>query len=203
MSPELTDPEIRQVRQGIKGKYDRVAVAGPGDCFQYPTGKAGLELQGYPPEVIRDFPPEILAAFCGVGNPFSLESLNPGDAVLDLGCGAGVDSLVAARLVGAAGRVVGLDVTPAMIERARSNQARLVLANLTFQVGDAEALPFPDQEFDAVISNGVFNLTLDKEKALSEAHRVLKPGGRLMMADMVLVAALPPDQADKVDNWFQ
>jgi arsenite methyltransferase len=203
MSPELTDPEIRQVRQGIKGKYDRVAVAGPGDCFQYPTGKAGLELQGYPPEVIRDFPPEILAAFCGVGNPFSLESLNPGDAVLDLGCGAGVDSLVAARLVGAAGRVVGLDVTPAMIERARSNQARLVLANLTFQAGDAEALPFPDQEFDAVISNGVFNLTLDKEKALSEAHRVLKPGGRLMMADMVLVAALPPDQADKVDNWFQ
>jgi arsenite methyltransferase len=162
-----------------------------------------MELQGYPPEVLKNFPPEVLADFCGVGNPFSLESLNPGDAVLDIGCGAGVDSLVAAHLVAAGGRVVGLDVTPAMIERARSNQARLVLANLTFQVGDAEALPFPDQEFDAVISNGVFNLTLDKEKALSEAHRVLKPGGRLMMADMVLVAALPPDQADKVDNWFQ
>ena len=203
MSPEMTETEILQVRQGIKGKYDRVATAGPAGCFQYPTGKAGMELQGYPPEVLRDFPQEVLAAFCGVGNPFSLGTLNPGDAVLDLGCGAGVDSLVAGRLVGTGGRVVGLDVTPAMIERARGHLARLGLANVTFQVGEAEALPFPDHDFDAVISNGVFNLTLDKEKALKETHRVLKPGGRLMLADMVLVAALPPDLGDKVENWFQ
>jgi arsenite methyltransferase len=203
MSPEMTQPEILTVREGIKGKYDRVAAAGPGSSFQYPTGQAGMELQGYPPEIIRDFPPEVLAAFCGVGNPFSLGPLAPGDAVLDLGCGAGVDSLVAAQLVGTGGRVVGLDVTPAMIERARENQARLGFPHVTFQVGEAEALPFPDHDFDAVISNGVFNLTLDKEQALREAHRVLKPGGRLMLADMVLVAALPPDQADKVENWFQ
>jgi SAM-dependent methyltransferase len=203
MSPKMTETEILQVRQGIKGKYDRVAAAGPGGCFQYPTGKAGMELQGYPPEVLRDFPQEVLAAFCGVGNPFSLGTLNPGDAVLDLGCGAGVDSLVAGRLVGTGGRVVGLDVTPAMIERARGHLARLGLANVTFQVGEAEALPFPDHDFDAVISNGVFNLTLNKEKALKETHRVLKPGGRVMLADMVLVAALPPDLGDKVENWFQ
>jgi len=96
MSPEMTETEIRKVRQGIKEKYDRVAAAGSGGCFQYPTGKAGMDLQGYPPEVIGDFPPEVLAAFCGVGNPFSLGPLSPGDAVLDIGCGAGVDSLVAA-----------------------------------------------------------------------------------------------------------
>jgi SAM-dependent methyltransferase len=203
MSPEMTEPEILQVRQGIREKYDRVAAAGSGGCFQYPTGKAGMELQGYPPEVIGDFPPEVLAAFCGVGNPFSLGPLAPGEAVLDIGCGAGVDSLVAGHLVGAGGRVAGLDVTPAMIERARAHQARLELNHVTFQVGEAEALTFPDATFDAVISNGVFNLTLDKEKALKETHRVLKPGGRLMLADMVLVAALPPDQADKVENWFQ
>ena len=203
MSPEMTETEILQVRQGIKDKYDRVAAAGSGDCFQYPTGKAGMEIQGYPPELLKNFPPEVLAAFCGVGNPFSLGPLAPGDAVLDIGCGAGVDSLVAAHLVGAGGHVTGIDVTPAMIQRARAHQARLGLAHVTFQVGAAEALPFPDCTFDAVISNGVFNLSLDKEKALEEAHRVLKPGGRLMLADMVLVAALPPDQADKVENWFQ
>ncbi len=203
MSPDMTEPEILKVRQGIKAKYDRVAAAGTGGCFQYPTGKAGMDLQGYPSEVIGDFPPEVLADFCGVGNPFSLGPLNPGDAVLDIGCGAGVDSLVAARLVGTGGRVAGLDVTPAMIERARAHQARLGLVNVTFQVGEAEALPFPDHDFDAIISNGVFNLTLNKEKALKETHRVLKPGGRLMLADMVLVAALPPEMAGKVDNWFQ
>jgi arsenite methyltransferase len=199
----MTETEIRQVREGIKGKYDRVAAAGPGDCFQYPTGKTGMELQGYPPEVIRDFPPGVLADFCGVGNPFSLGPLAPGDAVLDLGCGAGVDSLAAASMVGAGGRVVGLDLTPAMIERARGNQARLGFRHVTFQAGEAEALPFPDRDFDAVISNGVFNLTLNKAKALREAHRVLKPGGRLMLADMVLVAALPPELGGKVENWFQ
>jgi arsenite methyltransferase len=203
MKQILTEPETLEVRAGIREKYAQVAAAGAGGRFNYPTGREGMTLQGYPPEVLRDFPPEVIATFCGVGNPFSLGPLFPGDAVLDIGCGAGVDTLVAARLVQPGGRVVGLDLTPAMLEQARAHLSRVGAAGVTFQTGEAEALPFPDNDFDAVISNGVFNLALDKEKALLEAHRVLKPGGRLMVADMVLVAALPPDQADKVESWFQ
>jgi arsenite methyltransferase len=203
MNSDLTAADLLKVRQGLRAKYERVAASGTGGCFQYPTGREGLELQGYPPEVLREFPPEVLAAFCGVGNPFRLGPLNPGDAVLDLGCGVGVDSLVAARLVEPGGRVVGIDVTPAMIAQARAHQARLGLTNVSFQVADAEALPFPASHFDAVISNGVFNLTLNKAQALAEVHRVLKPGGRLLLADMVLVAALPPELGDKVENWYQ
>jgi arsenite methyltransferase len=203
MSRDLTEPEIHQIRQGIKEKYDKVAEQGPACCFRYLTGKEGLAQQGYPLELLGDFPEEILTAFCGVGNPFSLGPLFPGDAVLDIGCGAGVDSLVAGRMVGPAGRVVGIDVTVAMLAQARENQARLGLGQVIFQVGDATALPFPDNDFDAVISNGVLNLTLNKAQALGETHRVLKPGGRLMLADMVLVAALPPNRQDQIANWYQ
>jgi arsenite methyltransferase len=203
MNPPLNESDILKIRQGIREKYEKVAAAGSGCCFQYPTGREGMQLQGYPMDLIKGFPEEILATFCGVGNPFSLGPLYPGDAVLDIGCGGGVDALVAGRLVGAGGRVVGIDVTPAMIDKARANQARLGFGQVSFQVAEAEALPFPDNDFDAVISNGVFNLTLDKEKALQETQRVLKPGGRLLLADMVLVAALPPDLGDKVENWYQ
>jgi arsenite methyltransferase len=138
-----------------------------------------------------------------VGNPFSLGPLYPGEAVLDVGYGAGFDAFVAAKLVGPAGRVVGLDVTPEMLARAKENQALLDLTNVSFQVGDAEVLSFPDHHFDVVISNGAINLSLDKEKVLKEVHRVLKPGGRFMIADMVLVADLPMEKAGKIDNWYQ
>ena len=203
MSPELTESDIRTIREGIRGKYAQVAATGTGCCFQYPTGREGMVLQGYPGEVLEKIPADILAAFCGVGNPFSLGTIHPGEAVLDIGCGAGVDSLVAAHLVGPAGRVIGVDVTAEMIAKARSNLERLDLPQVSFQIGEAESLPFPDHDFHVIISNGVLNLTLNKEKALEEAYRVLKPGGRFMVADQVLVAALPPELAGKAENWFQ
>jgi len=203
MKTELTDSDIRAIREGIRGKYAQVAAAGTGCCFQYPTGKEGMLSQGYPPQLLQHLPDEVLASFCGVGNPFSLGPIHPGEAVLDMGCGAGVDSLVAAHLVGPAGRVIGVDVTAEMIAKARSNLEQLDLPQVSFQVGEAESLPFPDNNFDLVISNGVLNLTLNKEQALEEAYRVLKPGGRFMVADQVLVAALPPELANKVANWYQ
>jgi SAM-dependent methyltransferase len=204
MKPDLSEIDLRTIQEGIRRKYAEVAAKGTAaSCFQYPTGKEGLVQLGYPEKVLQKIPDSILASFCGVGNPFSLGPFTPGEAVLDIGCGAGVDSLVAAHLVGPKGRVVGVDVTEEMIIRARSNLDLAGLSNVRFEVAAADALPFPDREFDVVISNGVFNLTVDKEQALRETRRVLKPGGRLMMADMVLVQELPADKAEKVENWFQ
>jgi ubiquinone/menaquinone biosynthesis C-methylase UbiE len=190
MMQKLTDQEKGLIREKIQEKYDRVA-ASPSGCFRYPVGREGISELGYP------------ASFCGVGNPFSLGPIQPGEAVLDIGCGAGFDVFVAARLVGPQGRVVGVDVTLRMVEKAKEHLSHLALKYVAFQMGVAEALPFPDKDFEVVISNGVLNLTLNKDKAVKEIYRVLKPGGRLMMADMVLVEALPPEREQKIDNWYQ
>jgi SAM-dependent methyltransferase len=204
MKPEeLSESDRGTIREGIRRKYAEVAQAGTGCCFQYPTGKEGLSKLGYPPELLQGIPEPVLASFCGVGNPFSLGSINPGETVLDIGCGVGVDTLVAAHLVGPKGRVVGIDATAEMIARAQANLALTGLVNVCFAVASAESLPFPDGEFEVALSNGVFNLLIDKEQGLSEAYRVLKPGSRLMLADMVLVQELPKDKAAKVENWFQ
>jgi arsenite methyltransferase len=203
MTSEFTAAEINRIHTGIKEKYTKVAAEGASCCFKYPTGREGMTLQGYPQDIMNNFPDEVLADFCGVGNPFSLGPLYPGETVLDIGCGAGVDSLTAAHLVGPGGRVVGIDVTFAMLQRAKAHLVRLGWQHVSFQEAEAEALPFPEAEFDAIISNGVFNLTVNKAKALKEAHRVLKPVGRLLLADMVLVEALPPDRQDQIANWYQ
>ena len=140
-------------------------------------------------------------SFCGVGNPLGLGEVLSGRTVLDLGSGAGLDSLLAARRVGPTGKVVGVDLCPEMVEKARRNASLLGLRNVQFMLAGIEKVPLPDGAVDVVISNGVFNLCLDKPKVLAEAYRVLRPGGRLQMADVLLHDDVTPEELARKGTW--
>lgn len=200
MKNQLTSQDRKRIEEGIRGKYTKVSDS-PEGLFQYPTGRAGLEALNYDSELIQALPDSAVASYCGVGNPFTLGVIRKGEAVLDIGCGAGIDTIVAAMMVGPAGTVAGIDMVPEMLARARENLRMTDLKNVIFEEAYGEKLPFTDGGFDVVISNGVFNLIPDKAKALSEVVRVLKPGGRLMMADQILVGELPSEIKARVASW--
>ena len=200
MENELTPQDKQRIAESIRQKYLK-AAASPEGLFRYPTGRAGLEALDYAPDMVRDLPEAVAASYCGVGNPFILGPIHEGEAILDIGCGAGVDSIIAARLVGPSGAVTGIDLVPEMLARARENGRLAGLANVTFLESSAERLPFPDSSFDLVISNGVFSLVVDKVKALGEVFRVLKPAGRLWLADEVLAGELPKEIKTLIESW--
>ncbi len=172
MDTQFTAQEKERIKQGIQQKYAKVAISPDGN-FKYPTGRKGLEEQGYDRKVLDSLPDKVLSSYCGVGNPFSLSPVDEGSTVLDVGCGAGVDSLIAATMVGPSGKVIGIDLTPDLLQRANQNLGKTSLRNVEFQESSAETLRFPDETFDFVISNGVINLVTDKAKALREIFRVL------------------------------
>jgi arsenite methyltransferase len=200
MEPVLTALDRQRIEAGIRDKYLQVAV-NPHGLFRYPTGRAGLEALGYDPGIVGALPDTVADAYCGVGNPFSLGPIGAGEAVLDIGCGAGVDAIIAGKLTGPSGPVTGIDLVPGMLARARENARLSGVDNLTFRESSAEQLPFPDKSFAVVISNGVFNLVMDKVKAVAEVYRVLKPGGRFWLADQVLAGELPKETKSRVENW--
>jgi len=200
MDTELTPQDKKRIEESIRGKYIKAAVS-PEGMFRYPTGRAGMEALHYDHQIIQGLPEKVAAAYCGVGNPFTLGPVHPGEAILDIGCGAGVDSIIAAKLAGPSGAVTGIDLVPEMLSRARENARLAGVDDVTFQESSAEQLPFPDNSFDAVISNGVLNLVVDKGKALREIYRVLKPDGRFMLADQVRVGELPKETKARVESW--
>jgi len=200
METKFSSDERKRIEESIKEKYNLVAISPEGN-FNYPTGSTGLQGQKYNPEVLRKLPKNVQASYCGVGNPFSLGPVNKGETVLDVGCGAGVDTLVAAIMVGTKGRATGMDLVPEMLKRARKNLKRTTLKNVTFQEGSMEQLPFPEGTFDVVISNGAFNLIPEKTKALREVFRVLKSSGRFLLADQILMGEMPADTESMVANW--
>ena len=202
MQTQFTREDRKKINNSIRLKYSKVSV-NPKGLFKFPTGRAGLEALNYDPDVVRSLPEDAVASYCGVGNPFSLGPIHKGEVVLDIGCGGGVDTLAAAIMVGPRGEAVGIDLVAEMLARARKNLGETHLTNVSFREATAEELPFPNESFDVVLSNGVFNLIPDKERALAEVFRVLKPRGRLMIADQVLADQIQKDKKTMLDNWFK
>ena len=183
--------DVTSIRQRIATKYRKVA-ASPEGLFKYPTGEASALGLGYPPALVERVPAAVRERFVGVGNPFALGPVRPGEAVLDLGCGAGFDVFIAAQLVGARGRVVGIDFSSEMLAIAEAGRRQAGIEHVEFREAAVEALPSPDGSFDIALSNGVLNLIPDKPVALREIFRVLRPTGRLQACDIGLAGDEPP-----------
>jgi len=189
-----------ELRRFISEKYREVAT-NPELGFHFHTGRPLALMLGYPTELIDRLPTANLASFAGTGNPFLFGDLHPGERVIDVGCGAGLDTLIAAQQVGSSGQVVGVDMTPEMREKTQEGARLMGLANVEVRAGFAEALPVADGFADVIISNGVVNLCPDKRAVFGEMLRVLKPGGRIQIGDILVHKEVPQDAKDDIALW--
>lgn len=192
--------DVERLRAQVKVKYRDVATD-PGKGFHFHVGRPLAEKLEYQMEIVDALPPRVVESFAGVNNPFSMGALKPGERVLDIGSGAGFDSILAAQMVGPEGHVTGVDMTPEMRAKAQANASLVGLTNVSFIDGLAERLPLAEASVDVVISNGVINLCPDKLAVYREIHRVLAPGGRLQIADVVVQKPLPDDTVEDIDLW--
>jgi SAM-dependent methyltransferase len=189
------------LRSEISSIYERVASEPDGE-FHFHRGPAyAVGFLGYDADELAALPSDCTASFAGIGNPLAIGQIQAGETVLDIGCGAGMDLLLAAGRTGPAGHAIGVDMTDAMIERARKSAAETGMPQVEIRKGDATSLPVANDSVDVVISNGVLNLVPEKERGFAEIIRVLKPGGRLYLADIALDVELPEDARRNIDLW--
>ena len=191
---------IEVLRSAISTEYREVAL-NPQKGFHFHTGRPLAKILGYDDEFVKVVPENSVDSFAGTGNPFSLGNISPGEKVVDVGCGAGFDSFIATHMVGNDGWVIGIDMTPEMLRKAQGASEAAGLTNVHFRKGVAEALPVDDKWADVVISNGVVNLCPDKLAVFREMHRVLKPGGRLQIADILVEKPVPEEAKEDIDLW--
>jgi arsenite methyltransferase len=192
--------DVDVLRDEIKKTYTDVSTDTDQE-FIFPTGRAWAEELGYPQPELSRVPDATVESFAGVASHWSLGRVEPGSVVLDLGCGAGTDLLIAAQMTGTDGRVIGVDMTPSMLERARASAREMGLANVELHESLIESLPLEDASIDVVISNGVIDLVPDKDAVFGEIDRVLRPGGRLQVADVVIHTEVSEDARARIDLW--
>jgi arsenite methyltransferase len=192
--------DVEALRCQISNKYTEVAKT-PEKGFHFHTGRPLAMMLGYSEQVLDSLPAGTVDSFAGTGNPFSMGQLRPGETVLDIGCGAGFDSLIAARQVGVTGHTISVDMTSAMLDKAAAGAQEAGISNIEFRQGFAEALPVDDASIDVVISNGVINLCPDKLAVMQDIYRVLRAGGRIQLADIVVHKEVPQDAKDDIDLW--
>ena len=200
MAVDVTGLDVETLTAEIKKTYAQVAEQ-PAKDFIFPTGRAWARDLGYPAELLERVPEGAAESFAGRPNPFALGALAPGERVRDVRSGAGTDTHGAAQMVGPSGSVHGIDMTPEMLAKARASAAALAAGNVEFVVGEAESLPFDDESFDVVLSNGVIDLVPDKDAVYEEIHRVLAPGGRIQIADVTIQNPVSEEGRRKIDLW--
>jgi len=200
MSTTKIPVDVDVLRDEIRKTYTDVSIDQEQE-FIFPTGRTWARELGYPEPELSRVPDATVESFAGVANHWTLGRIEPGSVVLDLGCGAGTDLLIAAQMTGPDGRAIGVDMTGAMLERARASAAEMGLANVELHESLIESLPLEDASVDVVISNGVIDLVPDKDAVFDEIDRVLRPGGRLQIADVVIHTEVSEDARKRIDLW--
>lgn len=198
----LSEMTPEEIKAAVDAKYSQVAMT-PHAEFNFPVGRAFAESVGYPKEVLDQLPASMWESFTGAGNPQPFVDARPGETLLDLGCGAGLDLYLYSRAVGATGNCYGVDISEAMCAKARANLRKVGVANVEILAGHSDHIPLPDASVDLVASNGIYNLSPLKEPVMREVFRVLKPGGRTVFAEVVLKSALPDEVRKSVNDWFR
>jgi arsenite methyltransferase len=193
--------DVKSLRAEVQTMYSRVAQAPNGEFHFHRGPDYAASMLGYDAGELGALPSDVTAAFAGVANPHVIGHIPAGATVVDIGSGAGTDLLLAARRVGPSGRAIGVDMTEAMRQRAAQGAAACGLTNVEVRSGDATRLPIDDRSVDVVISNGVLNLVPEKERAVAEMARVLKPGGHVQIGDIVIGEVLPESALRDIDLW--
>ena len=198
----LKEMSSDEIKEAVKEKYSRVAKD-PCATFNFPVGKEFAIKVGYPKEILDKLPRSMYESFTGANNPQPFIELKKGDIVLDLGCGAGLDLYFYAKAVGGNVKVYGLDISEDMTNKAKANMDAVGIKNVEIKCGHSDNLSFQDNFFDVVASNGIYNLSPDKEVVMREVFRVLKSGGRTVFSEVVLKDKLPDDVRKNIDDWFR